>query len=81
MRKLIVLAASRVFPGRSPMKITRRFAVGTLLVLAVAVAALLAGASALAGHTYGQRSTYSVKLAPTGIEPEASGVAKVTLSL
>ena len=63
------------------MKITRRFAVASLLVIAVAVAALLAGASALAGHTYGQRSTYSVKLAPTGIEPEASGVAKVTLSL
>jgi hypothetical protein len=37
MKQLIVLAASRLFPGRSPMKITRRFALATLLVLAVAV--------------------------------------------
>ena len=81
MKKLIVLTASRLLPGRSPMKFTRRFALATLFVIPVAVAALLAGASALAGHTYGQRSTYSVKLAPTGIEPEASGVAKVTLAL
>ncbi len=35
MKKLI--AASRLLPGRGPMKITRRFAVATLLVLAVAV--------------------------------------------
>jgi len=81
MKKLTVLAASRLFPGRSPMKITRRFAVATLLVIAVAIASLLAGASALAGHGYGQTSTYCVKLAPTGIERDASGVAKVTLSL
>jgi hypothetical protein len=82
MKKLIVLAASRLLPGRSPMKITRRFAVTALLVSAVAVAALLAGASALAGHGgYGQTSTYRFKLPPTGIEPDASGVVKMALSL
>ena len=80
MQKLIVLAASRLLPGRSPKKITRRFAVATLLVLAVAVAALLAGPSVLAKPAYGHISTYSVKLAPTGIEPDAAGVAKVSLA-
>jgi hypothetical protein len=68
-------------PGGRPIKTRRRFALATLLVFAVAVAALLAGASALAGHRYGQRSTYGVKLVPTGIEPDASGAAKVTLAL
>ncbi len=37
MKKLIVLAASRLVPGISPMKSTRRFAVATLLVIAVAI--------------------------------------------
>ncbi len=52
-----------------------------LAIVFVIVVTLLAGASALAGHGYGQKSTYSVTLASTGIEPDASGVAKVTLSL
>lgn len=52
-----------------------------LAVLFVIAAALLAATSAFAGHGYGQKSTYSVKLAPTGVEPAASGVAKVTLSV
>ena len=39
MKELIVLAASRLFPVRSPMKITRRFAVTVLLCLGATLCA------------------------------------------
>ncbi len=39
MKKLVVLAASRLFPGRSPMKITRRFALTVLLCLGATLCA------------------------------------------
>ena len=76
MKKLIVLAASRVFPGRSPMKTTRRFALATLLVVAVAV---VLGAPAPASA--GQRSSYLtyVKLYPTADSPSRNATGTVTL--
>ena len=51
MKKLIVLASSRLFPGRSPMKITRRFAVTALLCLG-ATLCTTAPARAQAGFVY-----------------------------
>jgi hypothetical protein len=71
MKKLIVLAASRLFPGRSPMKITRRFAVATLLVIAVAIV-LGAPAPASAGQ-----STHT--LYPTANSPSPNATGTVTL--
>ncbi len=73
MKKLIVIAASRLFPGRSPMKITRRFAVASLLVLAVAI---VLGAPALASA--GANRT-SVKLYPAAHSPFPHATGKVTL--
>ena len=71
MKKLIVLAASRLFPGRSPMKITRRFALASLLVIAVAI---VLGAPALASagkRTYD--TTLTLYPAADSPSPKASG--------
>ncbi len=65
MKKLIVLAASRLLPGRSPMKITRRFAVASLLVVAVAV---VLGTPAPASAAKRKHLTY-VKLYPAADTP------------
>ncbi len=80
MKKLIVLVASRLFPGRSPMKITRRFAVATLLVVAVAVV-LGAPAPASAGRWTGPNNMVQVKLYPPtdGPFPNASGQLSVSI--
>ena len=77
MKKLIVLAASRVLPGRSPMKITRRFAVATLLVIAVAIV-LGAPAPASAGKVKGTQGT-QVTLYPTADSPSPRATGTVTL--
>jgi hypothetical protein len=74
MKNLIVLAASRLLPGRSPMKTTRRFAVATLLVLAVAVV-LGAPAPASAGKVKGTQIT----LYPTADSPSRNATGTVTL--
>ena len=50
MKKLIVLAASRLLPGRSPKKITRRFALTALLCLGATLCT--APAHAQAGFVY-----------------------------
>ncbi len=73
MKKLIVLAASRLFHGRSPMKITRRFALATLLVLQVAV---VLGAPAPASA--GAHKTTQVKLYPTADSPGRNATDTVT---
>jgi hypothetical protein len=70
MKKLIVLAASRLFPGSSPMKITRRFAAASLLVIAVAIV-LGAPAPASAGRkTYDGLTLYPAVDSPF---PQATG--------
>ena len=76
MKKLIVLTASRLLRGRSPMKITRRFAVASLLVLAVAI---VLGAPAPASA--GQRSSYLtyVKLYPAADSPFRHATGTLTL--
>ena len=74
MKKLIVLAASRLFPGRSPMKITRRFALAVLLVVAVAVV-LGAPAPASAGKVKGTQVT----LYPPADSPSPNATGTVTL--
>lgn len=74
MEQLIVLAASRLFPGRSPMKITRRFAVATLLVIAVAVVGG-APAPASAGKVKGTQ----VILYSAADSPSPNGTGTVTL--
>lgn len=74
MKKLIVLAASRLFPGRSPMKILRRFAVASLLVLAVAVV-LGTPAPASAGKSRGTQVT----LYPTADSPSPKATGTLTL--
>ena len=68
MKKLIVLAASRLLPGRSPMKITRRFALATFLVIAVAVV-LGMTAPASAAPKWWMKHTY----VNVGDEPHAAG--------
>ena len=77
MKKLIVLAASRLFPWRSPMKITRRFAVASLLVIAVAVV-LGAPAPASGGPT---NLKTQVKLYPAAGSPFPNARGTVTLYL
>ena len=74
MKKLILLAASRLFSGRSPMKITRRFAVASLLVIAVAIV-LGVPAPASAGKV----KTPQVKLYPTADGPNRHATGTVTL--
>ena len=74
MKKLIVLVASRLLPGRSPMKITRRFAVASLLVVAVAVV-LGAPAPASAGKT---TTTTQYKLSPVTDSPSPHATGTVT---
>ena len=51
MKQLIVLAASRLLPGSSPMKIKRRFALTALLCLG-ATLCTTAPAHAQAGFVY-----------------------------
>ncbi len=75
MKKLLVLTASRLFPGRSPMKITRRFAVASLLVIAVAV---VLGTPAPASAAKRARVTY-VKLYPAADSPFPRATGTVTL--
>jgi hypothetical protein len=75
MKKLIVLTASRLLPGRSPMKITRRFAVASLLVIAVAVV-LGSPAPASAGR---RSSVTYVKLHPTADSPNRHATGTVAL--
>jgi hypothetical protein len=74
MKKRIVLAASRLFPERSPMKITRRFAVASLLVIAVAVV-LGAPAPASAGKYKGTQAT----LYPAADSTSPRAIGKLTL--
>ena len=80
MKKLIVLAASRLFPGRSPMKITRRFAVASLLVIALAIV-LGAPAPASAGKYHTPDHTQTVKLYPVADSPSPNANGVVTLYL
>jgi hypothetical protein len=75
MQKLIVLTASRLFPGRSPMKITRHFAVASLLVIAVAIV-LGAPAPASAGKKGDQ---FYAKLYPTADSLSRHATGTVTL--
>ena len=63
-------------PGRSPMKITRRFAVASLLVLAVAIV-LRAPAPASAGKVLGTQ--FTLKLYPTADSPSRNTTGSVTL--
>ena len=77
MKKLIVLTASRLFPGRSPMKITRRFAVATLLVIAVAIV-LGAPAPAFAN---GHKAQVKLYPAAGGPFPNASGQVSLSMDL
>jgi Subtilase family len=74
MKTLIVLAASRLFPGRSPMKFTRRFDVATLLVIAVAVV-LGTPAPASAAKAKGQQ----LALYPATDGPSPTATGKVIL--
>jgi hypothetical protein len=75
MKELIVLASSRLFPGRSPMKMTRRFAVASLLVLALAVV-LGAPAPASAGKVKG----WQVTLYPAVGSPFLNASGQASLS-
>jgi hypothetical protein len=75
MKKLILLAASRLLPGRSPMKLTRRFAVATLLVIAVAIV-LGAPVPASAGKVKGTQVT----LYPTADSPSRHASGTVILN-
>ncbi len=68
MKTLIVLAASRLLPGRSPMKVTRRLAVATLLVIAVAV--VLGAPAPASAQKHGQVKLYPAADSPF---PHASG--------
>jgi hypothetical protein len=77
MKKLIVLAASRLFPGRDPIKITRRFAVATVLAIAVAVV-LGAPAPASAGQNTID-STKQLKLHPPADSPSLKAIGTVTV--
>ncbi len=70
MKKLI--AASRLFPGRSPMKITRRFAVASLLVIAVAI--VLGAPAPASAQKHQQAKLYP---AADGPFPHASGTVTV----
>ena len=72
MKQLIVLAASRLFPGRSPMKTTRRFAVATLLVIAVAVVLGAPGPASASQRTYNTLTLYPAADSPS---PKATGTA------
>ena len=76
MKKLIVLAASRLFPGRSPMNTTRRFALATLLVLAVAV---VLGAPAPASAFPQKKQGSQVKLYPAADSPSPNATGTLTL--
>ncbi len=79
MKELIVLAASRRFGRRSPMKITRRFAVASLLVFAVAVV-LGAPAPASAGKVKGtQARGTQVTLYPAADSPSPNATGTVAL--
>jgi hypothetical protein len=74
MKELIVLTASRLFAGRSPMKITRRFAVATLLVIAMAI---VLGAPAPASAGKGTL-TSTFKLYPAADSPSPHATGTVT---
>jgi hypothetical protein len=75
MKKLIVLAASRLFPGRSPMKSTRGFALASLLVFAVA---FVLGAPAPASA--GAAGSVHAKLYPAADSPSPNASGTATLS-
>ena len=78
MKKLIVLAASRLFGGKSPMKITRRFAVATLFVIAVAI---FLGVPAPASAINPRRTQVErVKLYPAADSPLPHATGTLTAS-
>ncbi len=70
MKNLIMLAASRLFSGRSPMKITRRFAVASVLAIAVT---MVLGTTAPA-------SAGTAKLYPPTAGPFPNATGQVQLS-
>jgi hypothetical protein len=76
MKRLIALAASRLLAGRSPIKTTRRFAVASLLVIALAVV-LGAPAPASAGKVLGTQ--FTLKLYPTADSPSPKATGTLTL--
>jgi hypothetical protein len=79
MKKLIVLAPSRLFPGRSPMKITRRFALATFLVIAVAVVIVAPAPAPASAGWNNHTKTATVKLHPAADSPSPHALGMVTL--